>query len=700
MRKLYFVIFLNICLLGLGQSYAQAPNISYASPQKYIAGPEISPLAPVSTGGAVPAQYYAKASTFAGSRAYGHTDGPANVATFGNPLGITKDPSGNIFVADANNNIIRKITPLGEVSTFAGSGEAGAANGIGTAASFNYPTGLTSDDDGNIYVADYLNHMIRKITPDGTVTTLAGDGTIGSNTGIGAAAHFNLPYAVAYNRITKFIIISDSFNNMIKQVDAAGVVKLVAGATVFGNVNGKGADARFHTPFGITVDKTGNIFVADKLNACVRKISPTGDVTLFSEGSYFSPTSIAVDSLGFVYVSNDSSFITRADQTGNAALFSGSYTKDTLVNKIGVESLFSKNAGLAYDADGNLLVADARNLVVRKVTLTGYTKITLPVGLTISESGVIAGRPTTPAPAADYAITAYNTKGLSTANINIEIQNSPLPIPVITFPAITEKTYGNPDFTGGATSTNTKVPVIYTSSNTTVATIKNDTIHIVGVGSAIITANQATDGIYADAVPVTQTLNVVRTPLTITADNKSRINGTDNPPFTATFKGFVKGENASVLIKQPVLQTAAVKTSPTGNYSIVADSAVAANYSLTYVAGNLFVGPQSVITFPAIAQKTYGDPKFQLVSTSNNSKVPVIYSSDNVAVAGIRNDTLYINGAGTVTITASQVGDSTFSAAPSIAQTITIKKAELTITADNKAKITGADNPELTISYS
>jgi hypothetical protein len=141
----------------------------------------------------LPINSVATVSTFAGSGAAGTTNGSGTAASFNTPIGVARDAVGNVYVADLYNNLIRKITPAGIVSTFAGSGVAGNANGTGTAASFNSPIGITTDPSGNVFVADLGNNLIRMITPAGVVSTLAGSGIAGNTNGTGTAASFRDP---------------------------------------------------------------------------------------------------------------------------------------------------------------------------------------------------------------------------------------------------------------------------------------------------------------------------------------------------------------------------------------------------------------------------------------------------------------------------------------------------------------------------
>ncbi len=225
-------------------------------------------------------------STFAGTGAQGYVDGPGNTAQFSAPKFVAVDGADNVFVIDAVNNRIRKITPAGVVSTFAGSGSAGGADGNGTAASFAGPLGLAADSAGYVYVADTQNHRIRKITPAGVVSTLAGSltGATGHVNGSGAAARFNNPQGVAVDGSGN-VYVGDTYNYAVRKISPTGTVSTLAGSLtgVAGQADGLGSAAEFSIPWGMTLDSTDNLYVAD--NGRIRKITPLGQVTTVAGSS-------------------------------------------------------------------------------------------------------------------------------------------------------------------------------------------------------------------------------------------------------------------------------------------------------------------------------------------------------------------------------------------------------------------------------
>lgn len=330
------------------------------------------------------------------------------------------------------------------------------------------------------------------------------------------------------------------------------------------------------------------------------------------------------------------------------------------------------------------------------VALEGSTFATLPntdIG-TITNNGTTWSLPIG---------TADNSSNTSNATISsfgpLSVGAVPQTQPFI-FNALPVKTYGDPDFNGGATSLNTTQPIIYSSSNPAVATIVAGDIHIVGAGTTTINASQASDGFYP-AASVDQVLTVNKADLTITADNKIKFEGQANPALTATYTGFVLGETPSALLTQATLSTTAVLASPPGTYPITASGATSDNYNISFVDGILTVQPKQnqTITFPAFATKTYGNADFAIGASSTNNTIPITYVSSNTNVATIVGNNIHIVGAGTANITASQAGNAGYFPAPDVTRTLTVNKANLTIRVRDTLKTQGQPNPPFMITY-
>jgi len=216
---------------------------------------------------------------FAGSSSgvSGNTDGTGTSARFMTPIGIAIDSSDNLYVADAGNNNIRKITSLGVVTTLAGpiSGFAsGSTNGTGSGASFSAPNFLAFDSSGNLYVTDMSNNMIRKVTSAGVVTTFAGSTTSGSADGTGTSATFYFPSGVVIDSSDN-LYVAEQGNNLIRKITSAGVVTTIIGTTTSGSANGVGTAATLYGPQGIAKDSSGNLYIADYSNNLIRKVTIT-----------------------------------------------------------------------------------------------------------------------------------------------------------------------------------------------------------------------------------------------------------------------------------------------------------------------------------------------------------------------------------------------------------------------------------------
>jgi sugar lactone lactonase YvrE len=315
--------------------------------------------------------------TLTGNGTLGSENGTGAAARFYQPTGVALDASGNIYVADYSNHLIRKITPTGTVTTLAGNGIAGYADGTGTAAVFQGPFGVAVDADGNVYVADSFNNRIRKITPAGIVSTLAGSGVAGFADGDGIAAKFYSPRGLAVDGSGN-IYVADVTNHRIRKISPAGIVNTLAGS-ILGNTDGNVSDAKFAGPTGVTVDASGNIYVADTGNHRIRKITSAGEVSTvagstsgISEGvgtlaRFNGPTGVALDASGNFYVADEvNERIRKITPDGAVSTFAGGYVPG-FTNGVGEDAQFRSPTGIAVDASGNVYIADRHNHSIRKI---------------------------------------------------------------------------------------------------------------------------------------------------------------------------------------------------------------------------------------------------------------------------------------------------------------------------------------------
>jgi streptogramin lyase len=342
-------------------------------------------------------------TTVAGSpEGNGTDDGLGNAARFNSPSGIAVAEGGIIYVADSGNHTIRKISADGMVRTFAGkAGQSGGADGTGTGAEFYFPTGLAIDVSGNLYVADRQNSAIRKITPEGVVTTFAGDTTqpdlsakpfINFVDGLGRAARFAYPNGVAVGA-NGTIYVADSENDSIRKIAPDRTVATLAGSNRPGSNDGTGAAARFMHPTGIGIGKSGTIFVVDGVNNTIRQVTAGGVVTTLAgspgvDGStdgpgsaalFSGPRKLGVSSAGDLFVADTGNGTVRKLSLNTAVganvwevtTFAGSAGTSGSDDGTGAAARFNALYDIAIDSADNLYVADKDNQVIRKITPAG-----------------------------------------------------------------------------------------------------------------------------------------------------------------------------------------------------------------------------------------------------------------------------------------------------------------------------------------
>jgi len=336
-------------------------------------------------------------TTLAGSASVGSADGTGTAARFAGPSGVAVDNLGNVYVTDSGNNTIRKITPGGVTSTIAGlAGVKGSADGAGTNASFNLPTGIAVDASGNLYVADEFNDTIRKITPNGAnwvVSTLAGQvGVAGLINATGTNAQFSTPSGIAVDSAGN-VYVADVANDVIRQITPAGLVSTIAGQPHHpGSTDGTNNAAQFYMPYGITINADTNLYVTDTINGTIRKLvlmgadwvvsTIAGQVTnagsadgIGTNAQFSGPVGVVVNSGTNLFVADDNNNTIR-----KLTLAGTNWVVSTFAGLAGVfgdadgatnNARFHTPIGVAADGAGNVYVADANNNEIRKITTSG-----------------------------------------------------------------------------------------------------------------------------------------------------------------------------------------------------------------------------------------------------------------------------------------------------------------------------------------
>ena len=421
-------------------------------------------------------------TTIAGTGVQGFSGdgGPATSAQLRTPgEGVAVDGAGNVYFSDTSNRRVRKVTPGGTISTFAGTGVGGPIgdNGLATSARIDSPMGLAADGLGNVYIADFAGARVRKVNPAGIITTYAGTGasSFSGDGGPATAAALYAPRGLSLDGQGN-LYIADMYNHRIRKVDSSGTITTFAGTSQgFSGDGGPATSAQLAYPEQVTTDGSGNVYIADTSNRRVRKVSPSGTITTFAgsgggglgdgglaTSAYLSyPKGLAVDDQGNLYIADWSNYRVRKVDTGGTITTvvgtgNGGFNGDG--GPAGSATVFGP-VGLALDGQGNLYIADSGNYRVRKV---------------------------------------LNTEAAAQS---------------IAFAALANRTFGDPDFTVSATASS-GLPVTFAASGN--CTVGGTTVHITGAGSCTITASQPGGGGYPAATSVSRSLAIGKASQTIT----------------------------------------------------------------------------------------------------------------------------------------------------------------------------------------
>jgi hypothetical protein len=603
--------------------------------------------------------YFGTLAGTAGST--GSTDATGSAARFNDPYGVAVDTAGNVFVADWGNHTIRKVTSAGVVTTLAGTaGSFGSTDGTGSAARFKGHTGVAVDTAGNVFVADYNNHTIRKVTSAGVVTTLAGTaGIFGSTDATGSAARFYWPFGVAVDTAGN-VFVTDRSNHTIRKVTSAGVVTTLAGTPgSSGGTDATGSAARFFNPSGISVDTAGNLFVADYLNHTIRKVTSAGVVTTLAGTAGSSGST---------------------DATGSAARF-------------------FNPSGISVDTAGNVFVADRTNHVVRKVTSTGV--VTTEAGLAGSQ-GSNNGLGSAARFNLPHGVAVDSAGNVFVADTyNQTIRNSVSSAPATVTLSNLSKTY-----TGSAQAPTTTVSPSGLALEVTYAGTAASFSAPITAGSYVVTASVVDNFYYGSASGVitiskaSQTITFASVPSKFVGSGAFVVAPTSTANLTvalsssntavATVSGFsispigagtttisaTQAGDTNYLAAATVTQLLTATTAPIAQ--TIAFAALSprrvASLKDVYSAASLIASSTSLSFTDAtsVAQaNARSNGSFALVATAS-SGLPVTFTSTVTAVASIVGNICTPVTPGVTNIVAAQAGSTAYSAASTVTQSLVI----------------------------
>ncbi|MGO9991067.1 MAG: kelch repeat-containing protein [Steroidobacteraceae bacterium] len=705
--------------------------------------------------------------TYAGDGAAGYSGdgGPATTAMLSQPGGLAIDASGALDVADESNQTVRWVLTSGPIFTLTGNGTAGFSGdgGPATLAQINSPRGLTVDGAGNRYIADSANNRIRMVAESGLISTIAGNGiaTFAGDGGPATSASLNSPRGLAFDGGGN-LYISDYANQRIRKVTPSGVISTFVGNGTpgFGGDGGPAAAAALNGPRGLAFDGNGNLYVADSNNNRIRMITPAGMIsTVAGNGSAaysgdggaatsagFAPHWVAVDGNGNLYISDYTNNRVRMVSAGVITTVAGtgvaSYSGD---GGLATAATLNEPGGLVFDANGNLFIADSINHVVREVyglgprtngpnTPIGSTVTVTPPdstsglqnvaaitfgavtspGLTTVTTGISA--PATPTLSANCTpavaisvVTTASFSGNATVCINpvqvgascprntalyhytggswqaltppshppaneicgITTSFSPfalfgsLTAQTINFPAIANQTLPAGPVTVSA-SASSGLAVVFSSFTTTVCTVSGNIVTLLMGGTCTIAADQGGNATYAAAPEVTQSFNVLGSqtinfptiPTQPVNEGSYTLSATDSAGLAITY-------NSSTPSVCTVSGTT-VTLVATGACSITASQAGNGSYAPTSTTDTFSVELGQTITFPTISNPSTSSSPLALAATAS-SGLAVSYLATPSSVCSVSGSTLTLVAAGLCTVMASQAGNATY--APAQAQT-------------------------------
>lgn len=628
-------------------------------------------------------------STYAGDGTVGFSGdgGAATSAELDQPVGTAMDSAGNLYFSDSTNNRIRKVTPEGVISTYAGNGTAGfnGDGGAATSAELSGPLGIAFDDAGNLYIAESGNERVRKVTPLGIISTIAGNGTAGYNgDGIAATgAELNNPNGIVVDKSGN-IYIGDYFNNRVRKVNTAGFISTVAGNGT-GGYSGDGGlaiDAEVYWPAGLALDTSENLYIADDNNDRIREVNSDGMISTFAGTGYggyngdgipatsaelYAPDRVTTDSAGNVYISeygnnrirkvNAGGIISTVAGTGTAG-FSGD-------GGLATSAEINTPRGLTVDESGNLYISDAANNRIRKVQYQTSPPVFSPGAGTYTSAQIVAitdetagasiyyttdgSVPTTSSNEYTKPITISSSETLTAIATASQYSNSAAVSAAYVInitPASIALVSGSGQTTayGSAFASPLVVIVRDASGNAVPGTVVNfsgaglrfsgatattgsngeASVTATAVASGSLTASASTSGVTGTA---NFSLTATKAALTVTANNASVAYDRPIPALTYAVTGFVAGDAAGILTGSPAEATTAMQGSAPGTYAITITQGTlaAANYTFSFVNGTVTITSLGITATPSFSPPAGTYTSAQSVTISATPVSAIIY---------------------------------------------------------------------------
>ena len=583
------------------------------------------------------------AGNFKAGYGYSGDNGPATSAQLYGPGGLALDGAGNLYIADTWNHVIRKVTPGGVITTVAGNYAAGRGysgdGGPATSAQLNTPNGLAVDGAGNLYIADSFNFVVRKVTPGGVITTVAGGGdscsTANDSWGDGCAAtsvHLGIPYGVAVDATGDFYF-SDYFWGIVHEVTADGTMTRIAGDGQTNNLSGDGGlgiNAQLLYPTDLALDAAGNLYIADTNDQAIRKVTPGGTITTVAgtfgiygrlengtaPSEYLNyPYGVKVDGSGNLYVADSFNYVVRKVDVADAPALR--FTNTSAGQVSAAQDVTVLNLGNAALGIGQISTATHFTLGGADTTcsasgqqLEAAASCVLGIEFSPTVDGAISGS----------VVLTDNTGNVSGAMQSIGLQGNTIiqQTQTITFPNPGPLTYGMGPVTLQATASS-GLAVTYTVEGGP-ATVSGSALTIYGVGTVGVKAEQAGNLNVAAAPPISITFQINPAGLVVVANNQVAAVGAAIPALSGTLTGVVGSDGITASYS-----TTAVKGSAAGSYAITAtlhDPNYLLNYySVTNTSGVLTIydissGPAPWLSANSAAAGgagftlTVGGPKF------------------------------------------------------------------------------------------